>query len=169
MISSVVLATFGLVKFTCKMSQTSLDVKFWYHSARLLEFQQILDQATSAGTWKPTDMELAVAREGGSKWTNHWQTFCHFPLVGTGTGWLTIDGGYVVLALLEWEAGELGGDGGGALRLCSLKGQHRVVLIQTSKASTVRVEGPIVVFHECAGHRVCIHRRRRCQRAQPKP
>lgn len=75
----------------------------------------------------------------------------------SGARGLTINGGDVVLALLEWETGQLGDDVLTPLDLLTLEGQHGSVLVEARKPSTVRIEGGVVVLHECLCQRVWIH------------
>lgn len=72
-------------------------------------------------------------------------------------GRLAIDGGYGMTALLEREAGELFGDGGGALDLATLEGEHGGVLVEKSKARAIGIEGLVVEIHELLGYRLWIH------------
>ena len=74
-----------------------------------------------------------------------------------GAGGLAVDGGDGVLALLEGEAGELGGDVLGALERLTLESQHRTVLVEVGKASAVGVERRVVVLHERFRYGVRIH------------
>ena len=74
-----------------------------------------------------------------------------------GTRGLAIDGGDVVFALLEREAGELGDDVLRALDLLPFEGQHGSFLVERHQARAIRVEGGVVVLHESLGYCVWIH------------
>lgn len=78
---------------------------------------------------------------------------------GGGTRRLTVDGGDVVLALLERERGELGDDVLRALDLLTLEGQHGSFLVETGEADAVVVEGRVVVLDEGLRHGIGIHLR----------
>lgn len=72
---------------------------------------------------------------------------------------MAIDGGDLVLALLERQAGELGSDILGALEFLALKSEHRRILVEVRKAGPIGVECGVVVLHKRLRHRVWIHRR----------
>lgn len=72
-------------------------------------------------------------------------------------GWLAIDGGDGVMALLERQRSELGDDVGGTLNLLTFEGKHGSFLVESGKSSTVVVEGGVVVLHKCLCQRVWIH------------
>jgi len=74
-----------------------------------------------------------------------------------GTRRLAIDGGDVVLALLEGEAGELSDDVLRALDLLAFKGQHGSFLVERNQPCAIRIEGGVVVLHESLGNCVWIH------------
>ena len=74
-----------------------------------------------------------------------------------GTRGLAIDGGDVVFALLEREAGELGDDVLRALDLLPFEGQHGSFLVKRDQSSTIRIEGGVVVLHESLRYCVWIH------------
>lgn len=74
-----------------------------------------------------------------------------------GTRGLAIDGGDVVLALLERKAGELGDDVLRALDLLPFEGQHGSFLVKRDQSCTIRIEGGVVVLHESLGYCVWIH------------
>lgn len=75
-----------------------------------------------------------------------------------GSRRLAVDGDDLVLAMLEGERAELAGDGGRALELLALEGEHGGVLVQPHQRGAVGVERPVVVLHEGLGHRVRVHR-----------
>lgn len=74
-----------------------------------------------------------------------------------GARGLAINGGDLMLALLEGQAGELCNDVLGALDLLPLESQHGSVLVKVRKPGPIRIEGRVVVLHECLGQRVWIH------------
>ena len=74
-----------------------------------------------------------------------------------GSGGLAVDGGDGVLALLEGEAGEFGGDVLGALERLTLESEHRAVLVEVGEASAVGVERRVVVLHKRFRYGVRIH------------
>lgn len=74
-----------------------------------------------------------------------------------GTRRLTIDGGDVVLALLEREAGELSDDVLRALDLLAFEGQHGSFLVQRNQTWTICIEGGVVVLNESLCNCVWIH------------
>lgn len=76
---------------------------------------------------------------------------------GGGTRGLAIDGGDVVLALLERKAGELGDDVLRALDLLAFEGQHGSFLVERDQPCAIRIEGGVVVLHESLGYCVWIH------------
>lgn len=84
-----------------------------------------------------------------------------------GARGLAIDGGDAVLALLEWEASELGDNVLRPLDLLSLEGQHGLLLVEARQSRAVRIECRVVVLHECPGQLVWIHLRR--TRSLPPP
>lgn len=75
-----------------------------------------------------------------------------------GAGGLAIDGGNLMLALLEGKTSELGDDVGGSHDLLALEGEHGAVLVEVGEAGTIGIEGGVVVLDECLGDRVWIHR-----------
>lgn len=74
-----------------------------------------------------------------------------------GTRGLAIDGGDVVLALLERKAGELGDDVLRALDLLPFEAQHGSFLVQRDQPRAIRIERRVVVLHEGLGYCVWIH------------
>lgn len=74
-----------------------------------------------------------------------------------GTRGLAIDGGDVVLALLERKAGELGDDVLRALDLLPFEGQHGSFLVERDQPRAIRIEGRVVVLDEGLGNCVWIH------------
>jgi hypothetical protein len=78
---------------------------------------------------------------------------------GSRTRRLTINGGDVMLALLERKRGELSDDALDSLDLLTFEGEHRSFLIETSETDTVGVEGGIVMFDEGLRYSVGIHLR----------
>ena len=74
-----------------------------------------------------------------------------------GARGLAIDGGDVVLALLEGEGGELSDDVGWALDLLPLEGQHRTFLVQIRQSRSVRIESRVVVLDKRLRHFVWVH------------
>lgn len=58
-----------------------------------------------------------------------------------GAGRLTVDGGDVMLALLEGQSGELGDDAGRSHEFLALKGQHGSVLIEIGQGGPIGIEG----------------------------
>jgi hypothetical protein len=71
---------------------------------------------------------------------------------------LAVDGDDLVLAGLEGKRSELAGNGGWALELLALEGEHGGLLIQPHQRRAVGVERPVVVLHEGFRHRVRVHR-----------
>lgn len=80
-------------------------------------------------------------------------------------GWLAVDGGDGVGALLEGEGGELGGNGGRPLDLGALEGEHGAVLVKPAERRPVAVERLVVVVHKRLRYPVLIHRCR--ERSNP--
>ncbi|KAF2611779.1 hypothetical protein F2Q70_00012608 [Brassica cretica] len=78
---------------------------------------------------------------------------------GGGTRRLAVDGGDVVLALLERERCELGDDVLDSKDLLTFEGEHGSFLVETGEADTVVVEGRVVVLDEGLSHRIGIHLR----------
>lgn len=74
-----------------------------------------------------------------------------------GTRRLTIDGGDVMLALLEREAGELSDDVLRALDLLAFEGQHGTFLVERNQTWTISIEGGVVVLNESLRNCVWIH------------
>lgn len=72
---------------------------------------------------------------------------------------LAIDGGDMVLALLERQAGELSSDALGALEFLALECKHRRILVEVSKPGPIGVERRVIVLHEGLRHSVWIHSR----------
>ena len=77
----------------------------------------------------------------------------------SGAGGLAVDGGDVVLALLEGEGGELGDDVLWALDLLALESQHGTLLVKIGQRGSIRIERGVVVLHESLWHFVWVHYR----------
>ena len=75
----------------------------------------------------------------------------------SGAGRLAIDSANGVLTLLEGEASKLGDNIRRALDLLTFKRQHRSVLVEISKTSSIGVKGRVIMIDECLSHRVGIH------------
>lgn len=73
------------------------------------------------------------------------------------TRWLTINCIDLMLTLLKRKTGELTSDALSSLILLTFKMQHRTFLIEISKASTIGIEGGVVVLDECLRDGVGIH------------
>lgn len=74
-----------------------------------------------------------------------------------GARGLAIDGANLMLALLERQTRELGDDVWGSHDFLALKRQHRPVLVQVREPGPIRIEGRVVVLHECLRHSIRIH------------
>lgn len=83
----------------------------------------------------------------------------------SGAGRLAINGGDMVLTLLEREASELGSDGLGAGQFLTFEGKHGTILVEGGKACTIVVKDGVIVIHEGFGKVVGIHRHGCCSRA----
>jgi len=84
-----------------------------------------------------------------------------------GSRRLAVDGVDLVLAGLEGERSELAGNGGGALELMALEGEHGGLLVQPHQRRAVGVERLVVVIHEGLRHRVRVHRQHLAAAAGP--
>ena len=69
-------------------------------------------------------------------------------------GGLGVEGGNLVLNLLEGESAELLSDGRDTLDRACLEGKHRLVTVEASQASAVSVKGLVVELHKLLGDSV---------------